>query len=488
MAQRSSHCAGRILYPGSTEMLPSWIVGLLLLATVRGKEVCYQPFGCFPDGKPWTGISERPLKLFPWSPKLINTRFLLYTNENPNSYQLISSMDLATVNASNFHLDRKTRFIIHGFISKGEETWLTDMCQRMFKVEKVNCICVDWRRGARTGYNQAVHNIRVVGAEIAFLIEGLSTKMGYSLENVHLIGHSLGAHTAGEAGRRLGGCVGRITGLDPAEPGFQGTPEEVRLDPSDAMFVDVIHTDTSPTVPNLGFGMSQKVGHLDFYPNGGKQMPGCEKNIISSMFDINGFWKGTRDPVSCNHLRSYKYYSSSILNPDGFLGYPCASYEEFQENGCFPCPVTGCPKMGHYADQFQGNTSAVGQTFFLNTGASGNFARWRYRVSVTLAGKKEVNGSIGIALYGSNGTSEQYEIFKGSLKPDAKHVRDIDVDINLGKIQKIKFLSDNHWLNIFRDKLGASKITVQSGEYGTKYHFCSGDTVKGNQLQSLLPC
>ncbi|XP_059517535.1 pancreatic lipase-related protein 2-like [Myotis daubentonii] len=469
-------------------MLPSWIVGLLLLATVRGKEVCYEPFGCFSNEKPWTGNLQRPLKLSPWSPKDINTRFLLYTNENPNSFQRISSTDLATVNASNFHLDRKTRFIIHGFIDKGEERWLRDMCQKMFKVEKVNCICVDWMRGARTGYNQAVHNIRVVGAETAFLIEGLSTKMGYSLENVHIIGHSLGAHAAGEAGRRLGGCVGRITGLDPAEPGFQGMPEEVRLDPSDAMFVDVIHTDTSPTVPNLGFGMSQKVGHLDFYPNGGQQMPGCQKNTLSSIVDKNDFWEGTRDLVSCNHLRSYKYYSSSILNPDGFLGYPCASYEEFQKNGCFPCPVTGCPKMGHYADQFQGNTSAVGQTFFLNTGASGNFARWRYRVSVTLAGNTEMSGSIGISLYGSNGTSKQYEIFKGSLKPDAKHVRDIDVDINVGKIQKVMFLWNNQWINMFWYNLGASNITVQSGEYGTEYHFCSGDTVKGNQLQTLLPC
>ncbi|XP_070287912.1 pancreatic lipase-related protein 2-like [Myotis yumanensis] len=469
-------------------MLPSWIVGLLLLATVRGKKVCYEPFGCFPDDKPWTGIVQRPLKLFPWPPKLIKTRFRLYTNENPNSYQPISSMDLATVNISNFQLDRKTRFIIHGFIDKGEERWLMDMCQRMFKVEKVNCICVDWKRGARTGYNQAVHNIRVVGAEIAFLIEELSTKMGYSLENVHLIGHSLGAHAAGEAGRRLGGSVGRITGLDPAEPGFQGMPKEVRLDPSDAMFVDVIHTDTSPIVPNLGFGMSQKVGHLDFYPNGGKQMPGCKKNIPSPIVDVNGLWEGTRDFAACNHLRSYKYYSSSILNPDGFLGYPCASYEEFQKNGCFPCPVTGCPKMGHYADQFQGNTSAVGQTFFLNTGASGNFARWRYRVAVTLAGKKTRSGSIRIALYGSNRNSGQYEIFSGSLKPRTKYVRDIDVDINVGKIQKVTFLWRKHGINLIWYKMGASRITVQSGEYGTEYKFCSCETVRHKRLQTLYPC
>lgn len=42
-----------------------------------------------------------------------------------------------------------------------------------------------------------------------------------------------------------------------------------------------------------GFGMSQKVGHLDFYPNGGKQMPGCQKNILSTIIDINGLWEGT---------------------------------------------------------------------------------------------------------------------------------------------------------------------------------------------------
>lgn len=42
------------------------------------------------------------------------------------------------------------------------------------------------------------------------------------------------------------------TGLDPAEPYFQGCSELVRLDPSDAKFVDTIHTDSLPMIPYIG--------------------------------------------------------------------------------------------------------------------------------------------------------------------------------------------------------------------------------------------
>lgn len=65
---------------------------------------------------------------------------------------------------------------------------------------------------------------------------------GLDLSQVHLIGHSLGAQVAGYAGRKLEGKVGRITGLDPAGPMFEHLPPSVRLDPTDAQFVDVIHT------------------------------------------------------------------------------------------------------------------------------------------------------------------------------------------------------------------------------------------------------
>lgn len=46
----------------------------------------------------------------------------------------------------------------------------------MFQVEKVNCICVDWKGGSKAQYSQASQNIRVVGAEVAYLVQVLSVR------------------------------------------------------------------------------------------------------------------------------------------------------------------------------------------------------------------------------------------------------------------------------------------------------------------------
>lgn len=59
------------------------------------------------------------------------------------------------------------------------------------------------------------------------------------------------------------------TGLDPAGPLFSATDPAVRLDPTDAQFVDVIHTDANR------WGTFQALGHIDFYPNGGLDQLGC---------------------------------------------------------------------------------------------------------------------------------------------------------------------------------------------------------------------
>lgn len=51
--------------------------------------------------------------------------------------------------------------------------------------------------------------------------------------------------------------------------------------------------------------MSQKVGHLDFFPNGGKEMPGCQKNILSTIVDINGIWEGRLRERSESYLQNW---------------------------------------------------------------------------------------------------------------------------------------------------------------------------------------
>ncbi|XP_043911897.1 inactive pancreatic lipase-related protein 1-like [Protopterus annectens] len=445
-------------------MLGAWVAALFLICTVYGGQVCYDRLGCFPDEPPWSGTIERPITKLPWSPDKINTRFYLFTPQNPSSYQEVSAVNPSTISTSNYRASRKTRFVIHGFIDKGDENWLADICKKMLEIEDVNCFCVDWKSGSRCPYTQASNNIRVVGAEVAYFIDVLQSNFGQNLSNVHVIGHSLGAHAAGEAGKRKPGLA-RVTGLDPAEPYFQGTPIEVRLDPTDANFVDAIHTDAAPMIPYLGFGMSQAVGHIDFYANGGYQMPGCDRNAISQIVDIDGIWEGTRDFVACNHLRSYKFYSDSITNPGGFVSYPSSSYDAFESGTGFPCS-SSCPKMGHFADSYKVPSGTVNTKFHLNTADARPFARWRFKATVYIVGDRETPGFINVAFYGTNGNSRQYRIVKTSLRPGKSYANFADIELDLGEVTRVKFLWNNDIVNPLFPRLGAEKIVVQRGSDG----------------------
>ena len=184
-----------------------------------------------------------------------------------------------------------------------------------------------------------------------------------NLKDVHLIGHSLGAQLCGFAGKGLN-KVGRITGLDPAGPSFDGVSKQARLDRSDAGFVDVIHTDAKPFVPFFGLGILQAVGHVDFYPNGGKDQPNCDKKIFGG--SIRG--------LLCNHMRALDYFTASINAKNVPLAHKCTNYHDFLNGLCSDCGVNGekCAIMGYRAHQwltFQNNQ--IENKMFLKT--TGNY-------------------------------------------------------------------------------------------------------------------
>ena len=104
-----------------------------------------------------------------------------------------------------------------------------------------NVIIVDWKIPASDpNYFNSAFNTQIVGSMIAYFINTLKS-LGVKLKDIHLVGHSLGAHVCGFAGKSFtNDKIGHITGLDPAGPGFWVSDK--RLNSSDAMLVVVIHT------------------------------------------------------------------------------------------------------------------------------------------------------------------------------------------------------------------------------------------------------
>ena len=228
---------------------------------------CYDELGCLNITRNWYHLIYRPFNVFPLPRSVINTKFILYTRTNPNTNELLKAQE-DSIKKSHLDLKNKIKFIIHGFIDTPLSNWVGDMKDELLKAEDLNVIVVDWAGGSLPLYTQATANTRLVGLELGHFINYLVKNHGVDPADIHIIGHSLGAHTAGYAGSMVQG-LGRITGLDPAEPYFQGMPAHVRLDPTDAELVDVIHTD-GKGIFFLGYGMSQTCGHIDFYPNNGK--------------------------------------------------------------------------------------------------------------------------------------------------------------------------------------------------------------------------
>uniref|UniRef100_A0A1A9VZB6 Lipase domain-containing protein n=1 Tax=Glossina brevipalpis TaxID=37001 RepID=A0A1A9VZB6_9MUSC len=238
-------------------------------------------------------------------------RYYLYTKSNPDKYQKIVPTN-ESINSSNFNVTNPTRIIIHGWGSSKDDYLNRGVRQAWLSQGDFNMISVDWSRGRSVDYVSSVMATKGVGKKIASFVDFLVKNYDLKLNDLEIIGHSLGAHVAGFTGKKItSGQPFAIIGLDPALPMFSYNKPDGRLSNSDAYYVETIQTNGG----QLGF--LQPIGKGAFYPNGGKIQPGCKGDITGS----------------CSHGRSVTYYIEAIII-NNFASIKCKNYSDAVANNC----------------------------------------------------------------------------------------------------------------------------------------------------------
>ncbi|KAM7107917.1 LOW QUALITY PROTEIN: lipase member H [Ciconia maguari] len=320
---------------------------------------------------------------------------LLYTRQTQT---VLKSFD----STASKYLDvtKKTTIIIHGYRLTGSTpVWIPDLVHLLLSIEDMNVILVDWNRGATTLiYSNASRNCKKVAEILKKLIDEMLVD-GASLDSFHMIGVSLGAHISGFVGQMFDGTLGRITGLDPAGPLYRGKPPSERLDPTDAQFVDVIHSDTD------GLGYTEALGHIDFYPNGGTDQPGCPLTIFSGL-----------QYFKCDHQRSVFLFMSSLKQSCNITAYPCDSYRNYRNGKCTSCKTfwpMPCPILGYYAHKWKSYLTQQSHpvtSMFFDTADKEPFCIYHYFVDIVTWNKDTRRGTFSIVLADETGKKAESKV------------------------------------------------------------------------------
>uniref|UniRef100_A0A6Q2ZBN5 Phospholipase A1 member A n=1 Tax=Esox lucius TaxID=8010 RepID=A0A6Q2ZBN5_ESOLU len=278
----------------------------LYITSAQGKDEAYGSECADFNNKTWLEYRQQGSKL--------QVQYLLFTRKDTDCASLFSQESLNR--NTDFNSSLPTKIIVHGYRALGSKpSWVRELARALLQAQDANVVVVDWVYGAPSPHNLVVENYKEVAIQISVLINRLQNH-GCKLESFHFIGVSLGAHVSGFVGTLFKGQIGRITGLDPAGPMFKGADTYDRLDPSDALFVEAIHTDSDY------FGISIPVGHVDFFLNGGMDQPGCAR--------LYGY-------VICDHMRALHVYISALNGTCPLTGISCSSYEDFLEGHCLDC-------------------------------------------------------------------------------------------------------------------------------------------------------
>ncbi|XP_018792315.1 PREDICTED: vitellogenin-1-like [Bactrocera latifrons] len=220
------------------------------------------------------------------------------------------------VDDPDFDINKKVVIASSGWLTNANRS--NDVLQGIGKAyhcrNDTNFLGIDVGRYIQTLYTWSSLNTNRIGEILAIALVDFVKVV--PLENIHLMGHSLGAQIVGTTARHFtrltGKQIPRVTGFDPAGPCFDYGQKQTTLSASDAAFVDIIHSNTGVA------GQSEPTAHADFFVNG--------------RFPIQN---GCNDSV-CSHQRSWQYYMESVYpgNEYNFLAKRCTSLLRLDKGSC----------------------------------------------------------------------------------------------------------------------------------------------------------
>ncbi|XP_032619511.1 lipase member H isoform X2 [Chelonoidis abingdonii] len=378
----------------------------------------------------------------------LKVKLMLYTRQNQNCAETLSSAGSRYLNVT-----KKTILIVHGYRPTGSPpTWIQKAVHLLLSVEDINIIIVDWNRGATTLlYHRASSNTKKVAEFLKTLIDQMLAD-GASLDSVYMIGISLGAHISGFVGQMYNGKLGRITGLDPAGPLFNGKPPEERLDPTDAQFVDVIHSD----------------------------------------IDGSQYFK-------CDHQRSVFLFLSSLKERCNITAYPCDTYRDYRNSKCASCEAfqpMACPILGYYADKWKSyltlKNPPVTKVFF-DTSDKEPFCLYHYLVDIITWNKNIRRGSLIIKLKDQAGNTAEskinHEVATFQQFNQASLIAGFDQDFE--KIARISLAFSTGSVIGPKHKLRILQMRLRSITYPERPQLCRYDLVLLENTEIIfkpIPC
>ncbi|XP_014674903.1 PREDICTED: inactive pancreatic lipase-related protein 1-like [Priapulus caudatus] len=412
---------------------------------------CYDDYGCFTKIGWYSRC--RMINQFPDAPREVDVQYKLYTRANlpdptVGNAQVFRWSEPEKIKESFFNPKKETKILIHGFRQATYENWLWEMGAELLAEGDYNVIVVDWQKGAAGLYAKATANARLVGKDIQNLYGAFGDVYGalkVSASRFHLIGYAMGAHVAGYAGGQGRGIrfLGRITGMDPTDPSFQWTNAYIRLDESDASFVDVIHSDS----------------------------------------------KGWNEYVHCNHRRAHDLFIDSIRSTCPYRAFECESQEQLEAGECDTSNPKTSARIGmHAVDSKSLLSGRKNVAMFITTGDKNPFCLYHLQFEVAIASNNPIpeEGRMYVRVTNELGSSEEYGLGDhrvGSydlLTPGKTHRYLVQTDRDWKALNQLEFRwESSNWIG--KKYLHIDTIKVTSTDSNTMSRFC----LNGSKYQSV---